>query len=75
MDLVLLWIFIHGCHVCSFHADDMNGELLARFCGQTAPTIPIVVFTPGLWVHFRSDEFEVDLGFKVTYHFSGNIDH
>lgn len=50
----------------------MNGELLARFCGQSLPPVPIVVFTPELWVHFLSDEAEVDLGFKATYYFSGN---
>lgn len=50
----------------------MNGELLARFCGQSLPPAPIVVFTPELWIHFLSDEAEVDLGFKATYYFSGN---
>ncbi|XP_065114614.1 cubilin [Paramisgurnus dabryanus] len=53
-----------------FRLGDVNGEFLARFCGQTAPTNPIVVFTPELWVHFLSDEAVVDLGFKVTYYFS-----
>lgn len=50
----------------------MNSELLARFCGQTLPTVPIVVSTSELWVHFLSDEAVVDLGFKATYYFSGN---
>uniref|UniRef100_A0A4W4F6Q8 Cubilin n=1 Tax=Electrophorus electricus TaxID=8005 RepID=A0A4W4F6Q8_ELEEL len=49
---------------------DVNGELLARFCGQNTPPVPIVVFTAQLWVHFLSDEAVVDLGFKATYYFS-----
>ncbi|KTF87440.1 hypothetical protein cypCar_00025640 [Cyprinus carpio] len=53
-----------------FRLGDMNGELLARLCGQSPPTVPIVVSTPELWVHFLSDEAVVDLGFKATYYFS-----
>ncbi|XP_030624670.1 LOW QUALITY PROTEIN: cubilin [Chanos chanos] len=49
---------------------DSNGELLGRFCGQSEPRIPIVVFTPELWFYFRTDEADVDLGFKATYYFS-----
>lgn len=50
---------------------DSDGELLAKFCGQTTPEIPIVVFTPELWVHFQTDASQGDLGFKATYLFSG----
>uniref|UniRef100_A0A8C1I6Q0 Cubilin (intrinsic factor-cobalamin receptor) n=1 Tax=Cyprinus carpio TaxID=7962 RepID=A0A8C1I6Q0_CYPCA len=53
-----------------FRLGDMNGELLARLCGQSPPTVPIVVSTPELWVHFLSDEAVGDLGFKATYYFS-----
>ncbi|XP_016093659.1 cubilin [Sinocyclocheilus grahami] len=53
-----------------FRLGDMNGELLAHLCGQSPPTIPIVVSTPELWVHFLSDEAVGDLGFKATYYFS-----
>ncbi|KAJ8276925.1 hypothetical protein GJAV_G00069430 [Gymnothorax javanicus] len=49
---------------------DHEGEVLSRFCGQTAPHIPIVVFTPELWVHFLSDQAVVDRGFKAMYNFS-----
>ncbi|TNN61134.1 Cubilin [Liparis tanakae] len=49
---------------------DSDGELLAKFCGQTIPNIPIVVFTPELWVHFRTDSSQGDLGFKAKYFFS-----
>ncbi|XP_056290732.1 cubilin [Pseudoliparis swirei] len=49
---------------------DSDGELLAKFCGQTTPNIPIVVFTPELWVHFRTDSSQGDLGFKAKYLFS-----
>ncbi|XP_056155801.1 cubilin [Lampris incognitus] len=47
-----------------------NGEVLATFCGQTTPRLPIVVFTPALWVHFQTDSTEGDLGFKAKYMFS-----
>uniref|UniRef100_A0A3P8SX64 Cubilin n=1 Tax=Amphiprion percula TaxID=161767 RepID=A0A3P8SX64_AMPPE len=49
---------------------DSDGELLAKFCGQSTPTIPIVVFTPELWVHFRTNAVHGDVGFKATYLFS-----
>ncbi|XP_068604308.1 cubilin [Brachionichthys hirsutus] len=53
-----------------FRLGDSNGELLATFCGQTSPRLPIVVFTPNLWVNFRTDAFQGDLGFKAKYRFS-----
>ncbi|KAI1888819.1 hypothetical protein AGOR_G00172680 [Albula goreensis] len=53
-----------------FRMGDSDGEFLARFCGQTVPRIPLVVFTPELWVHFLSDQAVVDLGFKATYNFT-----
>lgn len=56
------------------HSGDSDGELLAKFCGQTAPNIPIVVFTPELWVHFKTDASQGDLGFKAKYSFSGKRD-
>ncbi|XP_070708966.1 cubilin [Pempheris klunzingeri] len=53
-----------------FRLGDSDGELLAKFCGQTIPGIPIVVFTPQLWVHFQTDASLGDLGFKAKYLFS-----
>ncbi|XP_063063043.1 cubilin [Engraulis encrasicolus] len=53
-----------------FRLGDQNGEFLARFCGQSVPGVPIVVFTPELWVHFLTGTSGVDLGFKATYEFS-----
>ncbi|KAF0028409.1 hypothetical protein F2P81_019496 [Scophthalmus maximus] len=53
-----------------FRLGNYDGELLAKFCGQTVPTIPIVVFTPELWVHFQTDASQGDLGFKAKYMFS-----
>ncbi|XP_013879229.1 cubilin [Austrofundulus limnaeus] len=53
-----------------FRLGDSDGDMLAKFCGQTAPQIPIVVFTPKLWVHFQTDSYEGDLGFKALYSFS-----
>uniref|UniRef100_A0A665V841 Cubilin n=1 Tax=Echeneis naucrates TaxID=173247 RepID=A0A665V841_ECHNA len=53
-----------------FRLGDFDGELLATFCGQTTPTIPIVVFTPELWVQFQTDSSQGDLGFKAKYLFS-----
>ncbi|XP_032366699.1 cubilin [Etheostoma spectabile] len=53
-----------------FRLGDHDGELLAKFCGQTTPNLPIVVFTPELWVHFKTDASQGDLGFKAKYLFS-----
>ncbi|TWW71479.1 Cubilin Precursor [Takifugu flavidus] len=53
-----------------FRLGDSDGELLARFCGQTIPTVPIVVFTPELWVQFQTDASQGDLGFMAKYLFS-----
>uniref|UniRef100_A0A3Q3MXM2 Cubilin n=1 Tax=Mastacembelus armatus TaxID=205130 RepID=A0A3Q3MXM2_9TELE len=53
-----------------FRLGDSNGEQLAKFCGQTIPTVPIVVYTPELWVHFQTDASQGDLGFKAKYLFS-----
>lgn len=53
-----------------FRLGDSDGELLAKFCGHTTPRIPIVVFTPELWVHFQTDASQGDLGFKAKYLFS-----
>nr|XP_023646366.1 cubilin [Paramormyrops kingsleyae] len=53
-----------------FRMGDHNSELLARFCGQTTPNIPLVVPTSELWVHFRTDASVVDLGFSAKYNFS-----
>ncbi|XP_059901037.1 cubilin [Gadus macrocephalus] len=53
-----------------FRLGDHNGELLAKFCGQTTPQVPIVVFTSELWVHFQTDQAEGDLGFMAQYMFS-----
>lgn len=56
---------------CLPPAGNSDGELLAKFCGQTVPTLPIVVFTPELWVHFQTDSTGGDLGFKAKYMYSG----
>ncbi|XP_074549445.1 cubilin [Halichoeres trimaculatus] len=53
-----------------FRLGDSNGEMLAKLCGQTIPPVPIVVFTPELYVHFQTDSSQGDLGFKAKYLFS-----
>ncbi|CAB1340813.1 unnamed protein product [Coregonus sp. 'balchen'] len=53
-----------------FRLGDSSGELLAQFCGQTTPMIPLVVSTPELWVHFQTNQAIGDLGFKAKYLFS-----
>ncbi|KAI4871253.1 hypothetical protein NFI96_019773 [Prochilodus magdalenae] len=73
-------VFVDNMHVeahqtcqldyLEFRLGGVNGERIGRFCGQNAPVIPIVVFTPQLWVHFLTNEAVVDLGFKATYYFS-----
>lgn len=62
---------IHVVCVLGCPTGGPDGELLARFCGHTIPTVPIVVFTPELWVHFQTDSSQGDLGFKAKYIFSG----
>uniref|UniRef100_A0AAQ4PGY7 Cubilin n=1 Tax=Gasterosteus aculeatus aculeatus TaxID=481459 RepID=A0AAQ4PGY7_GASAC len=49
---------------------DSDGELLAKFCGQTTPRIPIVVFTHELWVHFKTDASPGRCGLQGKYMFS-----
>uniref|UniRef100_A0A3Q1IYA9 Uncharacterized protein n=1 Tax=Anabas testudineus TaxID=64144 RepID=A0A3Q1IYA9_ANATE len=53
-----------------FRIGGAYGEQLAKFCGTTIPSTPIVVFTPELWVHFQTDTTNGDLGFKAKYLFS-----
>ncbi|KAK2886327.1 cubilin [Channa argus] len=53
-----------------FRLGGAEGELLAKFCGKTIPTTPIVVFTPELWVNFQTDASQGDRGFRATYLFS-----
>lgn len=53
-----------------FRLGDVDGEQLAKFCGQSVPEVPIVVFTPQLYVHFQTDSSEGNLGFNLHYSFS-----
>ncbi|KAM9333329.1 LOW QUALITY PROTEIN: cubilin [Pholidichthys leucotaenia] len=53
-----------------FRLGDSNGEMLAKFCGKTTPSVPIVVFTPELWVHFQTDSSHGERGFRAKYLFS-----
>lgn len=67
--MLLIWslTMLTTCYA----SGNSEGELLATLCGQTAPRVPIVVFTPGLWVQFQTDSSQGDLGFKARYLFSG----
>uniref|UniRef100_A0A8C9LFB5 Cubilin n=1 Tax=Pavo cristatus TaxID=9049 RepID=A0A8C9LFB5_PAVCR len=42
---------------------DADGELIARLCGQAAPSVPLVIAAPQVWIHFVSDENTEDRGF------------
>ncbi|XP_019897556.2 cubilin [Esox lucius] len=53
-----------------FRLGDSSGDLLTKFCGQTTPSIPLVVSMSGLWVHFQTNQAVGDLGFKAKYLFS-----
>ncbi|NXG01683.1 CUBN protein, partial [Sakesphorus luctuosus] len=46
---------------------DADGELIARLCGQAAPSVPLVIAAPQVWVHFVSDENTEDKGFLAHY--------
>uniref|UniRef100_A0A8B9N9X7 Cubilin n=1 Tax=Accipiter nisus TaxID=211598 RepID=A0A8B9N9X7_9AVES len=48
---------------------DADGELIARLCGQAAPSVPLVIAAPQIWVHFVSDENREDKGFLAHYTF------
>uniref|UniRef100_A0A8B9GL35 Cubilin n=1 Tax=Amazona collaria TaxID=241587 RepID=A0A8B9GL35_9PSIT len=48
---------------------DADGELIARLCGQAAPSVPLVIAAPQIWVHFISDENTEDKGFLAHYTF------
>lgn len=50
---------------------DADGELIARLCGQSAPSVPLVIAAPQVWVHFVSDENTEDKGFWAHYTFEG----
>ncbi|MGH0150723.1 UNVERIFIED_CONTAM: hypothetical protein FKN15_032572 [Acipenser sinensis] len=54
-----------------FRIGNANGELLARFCGQSVPAVPLVVYAPQIWVHFLSDYTTGDIGFLAKYVFTG----
>ncbi|XP_038652379.1 cubilin [Scyliorhinus canicula] len=53
-----------------FRFGDSNGDLIARLCGQSAPTIPLVIPSSQLWVHFVSGPSVEDIGFFAKYSFT-----
>ncbi|XP_010219070.1 PREDICTED: cubilin-like, partial [Tinamus guttatus] len=46
-----------------------DGELIARLCGQAAPSVPLAIAAPWIWVRFVSDETTEDKGFSAHYTF------
>ncbi|XP_078278371.1 cubilin [Rhinoraja longicauda] len=48
---------------------DSNGDLIARLCGQTAPSPLLIPFTQ-IWVQFISNSPVQDLGFVAKYSFT-----
>lgn len=48
---------------------DSNGDLVAKLCGQTAPSPLLIPFTQ-IWVQFISDSSVQDLGFVAKYSFT-----
>lgn len=50
---------------------DADGELIARLCGQAAPSVPLVIAAPQVWVQFVSDENTEERGFLAHYTFEG----
>lgn len=53
------------------YSGDADGELIARLCGQAAPSVPLVIAAPQIWIHFVSDENREDKGFLAHYTFEG----
>lgn len=60
--------FLFFFFLCSGDAD---GELIARLCGQAAPSVPLVIAASQIWVHFVSDGNTEDKGFLAHYMFEG----
>lgn len=61
-------LFIFSPFLCLGYAD---GELIARLCGQAAPSVPLVIAAPQVWVQFVSDGNTEDRGFLAHYTFEG----
>ncbi|KAM8967664.1 cubilin [Pelodytes ibericus] len=51
--------------------DNSEGELIARLCGQTIPSIPLIIVASQIWVHFVSNLEVEDIGFHASYLFTG----
>ncbi|NWX82451.1 CUBN protein, partial [Nothoprocta pentlandii] len=48
---------------------DADGELIDRLCGQAAPSVPLAIAAPRIWMHFVSDDNTEDKGFSAHYTF------
>ncbi|XP_066485218.1 cubilin [Tiliqua scincoides] len=46
---------------------DSNGQLLDRLCGQEAPSMPLVIAAPQIWIQFLSNDKNTDKGFSIYY--------
>lgn len=62
---VFLFLFFPLC------LGNADGELIARLCGQAAPSVPLVIAAPQVWVQFVSDGNTEDKGFLAHYTFEG----
>ncbi|KAJ6666688.1 hypothetical protein lerEdw1_020412 [Lerista edwardsae] len=46
---------------------DSNGQLVDRLCGQEAPSMPLVIAAPQIWIQFLSNDEKTDKGFSIYY--------
>ncbi|XP_029444624.1 cubilin [Rhinatrema bivittatum] len=53
-----------------FRLDSADGELIARVCGTTRPSVPLAIFASQIWVHFATNSHVEDTGFHASYQFT-----
>ncbi|XP_053323004.1 cubilin [Spea bombifrons] len=53
-----------------FRLDNADGELITRVCGQTMPSVPLVIVASQIWVRFVSNSEVEDIGFHANYVFT-----
>ncbi|NP_445784.3 cubilin precursor [Rattus norvegicus] len=56
--------------VLEFRVGDADGPLIEKFCSLSAPTAPLVIPYPQVWIHFVSNERVEYTGFYIEYSFT-----
>nr|XP_044991063.1 cubilin [Jaculus jaculus] len=56
--------------VLEFRVGDADGLLIERYCSLSAPTVPLVIPYPRVWIHFTTNDQVEYIGFHVKYAFT-----